>query len=65
MIHAKKTGKLWNPANWASWKPFGLGEQYPNNNWEVFRGIWENRDRLRGDKNGGRNCGKWAVCPDP
>jgi len=42
----KKPGKLWNPANWASWKPFGLGEQYPNNYWEVFRAIWENRDRL-------------------
>ena len=38
--------KLWNPAIWASWKPFGIGEQYPNNFWEVFRAIWENRDQL-------------------
>lgn len=41
-----KPRKIWNPAIWASWKPFGLGEQYPNNYWEVFRAIWENRDRL-------------------
>ncbi len=42
----RKPKKLWNPSIWASWKPFGLGEQYPNNFWEVFRAIWENRDQL-------------------
>ncbi|WP_017325577.1 FdhF/YdeP family oxidoreductase [Synechococcus sp. PCC 7336] len=41
----KKPNKLWNPKFWASWKPFGLGEQYPNNYWEVFRAAWVNRDR--------------------
>lgn len=38
--------KRWDPSIWASWKPFGLGEQYPNNYWEVFRAAWENRDQL-------------------
>jgi len=36
----------WVPELWASPKPFGLGEQHPNNFWEVFRAIWENRDNL-------------------
>jgi hypothetical protein len=31
----RKPQKAWNPANWASWKPFGIGEQYPNNYWEA------------------------------
>ncbi len=33
------------PSNWASWKPFGIGEPHPNNFAEVTRAIWENRDR--------------------
>ena len=41
----KQPNKLWNPKHWASWKPFGVGEQYPNNYWEVFRAAWVNRDR--------------------
>jgi molybdopterin-dependent oxidoreductase alpha subunit len=36
----------WVPKLWASPKPFGIGEQHPNNFWEVFRAIWENRDNL-------------------
>ena len=36
----------WIPELWASRKPFGLGEQHPNNFWEVFRAIWENQDNL-------------------
>ncbi|MGA8658141.1 MAG: FdhF/YdeP family oxidoreductase [Chthoniobacterales bacterium] len=36
----------WTPELWASLKPFGIGEQHPNNFWEVFRAIWENRDKL-------------------
>ncbi len=32
------------PSNWASWKPFGIGESKPNNFGEVFRAIGENRD---------------------
>ena len=32
------------PSVWASWKPFGIGEQRPNNFGEVFRAIRENRD---------------------
>lgn len=42
----KKPNKSWTPKNWASWKPFGIGEQYPNNYWEVFRAIWMSRDNL-------------------
>ncbi|MDX2215159.1 MAG: FdhF/YdeP family oxidoreductase [Oculatellaceae cyanobacterium bins.114] len=41
-----KPTKRWTPHLWASWKPFGIGEQYPNNYWEVFRAIWQNRDQL-------------------
>ncbi len=36
----------WTPSNWASLKPFGIGEQRPNNFAEVFRAIWKNRDNL-------------------
>jgi molybdopterin-dependent oxidoreductase alpha subunit len=40
----RKPQKLWNPSNWASWKPFGIGEQYPNNYWEVIRAALVNLD---------------------
>jgi molybdopterin-dependent oxidoreductase alpha subunit len=33
--------------HWASLKPFGIGEQRPNNFLEVFRAAWENRRRPR------------------
>src|ERR687891_2279896 len=33
------------PSLWASPKPFGLGEQRPNNYREVLRAAWENRDQ--------------------
>jgi len=33
------------PSLWASLKPFGIGEQRPNNYREVLRAGWENRDR--------------------
>ncbi len=32
------------PSNWASLKPFGIGEQHASNYDEVFRAAWENRD---------------------
>ncbi|MBP5972924.1 FdhF/YdeP family oxidoreductase [Brasilonema sp. CT11] len=41
-----KPKKHWTPSHWASWKPFGIGEQYPNNYWEVFRAIWLSRYKL-------------------
>ena len=31
------------PSLWASWVPFGLNAQHPNNFGEVFRAAWENR----------------------
>jgi molybdopterin-dependent oxidoreductase alpha subunit len=34
-----------NPSLWASWKPFGIGEQHPNNFGEVAKALWENRDQ--------------------
>ena len=34
------------PELWASLKPFGFGEQHANNFLEVFRAVWENRDKL-------------------
>lgn len=41
-----KPKKRWTPSHWASWKFFGIGEQYPNNYWEVIRAIWLSRDHL-------------------
>ncbi|MCL2928303.1 MAG: FdhF/YdeP family oxidoreductase [Trichodesmium sp. MAG_R01] len=41
-----KPNKIWNPKIWASWKPFGIGEQYPNNYWELIRAGIENLDQL-------------------
>jgi molybdopterin-dependent oxidoreductase alpha subunit len=46
VIMLPKPKRYWTPQHWASWKPFGLGEQYPNNYWEVFRAIWRSRDKL-------------------
>jgi molybdopterin-dependent oxidoreductase alpha subunit len=40
----RKPTKRPTPSNWASRKPFGIGEQRPNNYLEVFRAGWENRD---------------------
>ncbi len=42
----RKPQKLWNSSIWASWKPFGIGEQYPNNYWEVIRAALVNMDEL-------------------
>src|SRR5512142_21308 len=41
-----KVSKRWRPSLWASWKPFGIGEQRPNGFGEVFRAMAENRDAL-------------------
>jgi molybdopterin-dependent oxidoreductase alpha subunit len=43
----RRPKRRWTPSNWASWKPFGLGEQRPNNFAEVFRAGLENRDQAR------------------
>ena len=43
----RKPKRRWTPSNWASRKPFGIGEQRPNNFGEVFRAIGENRDNAR------------------
>ena len=40
----RKPRKRPTPSNWASLKPFGIGEQRPNNYGEVFRAIAENSD---------------------
>lgn len=41
----KRAKKRWDPRHWASLKPFGVGEQHPNNFKEIGRAIWENRDQ--------------------
>ncbi len=41
----RKPKKRPTPSNWASLKPFGIGEQRPNNFAEVFRAGWENRNQ--------------------
>jgi molybdopterin-dependent oxidoreductase alpha subunit len=43
----RKPRRRWTPRNWASRKPFGIGEQRPNNYLEVFRAAWESRTRPR------------------
>ena len=37
----------WRPSLWASWRPFGLGLQRPNNYQEVWRAFRENKGRRR------------------
>jgi hypothetical protein len=39
--------KRWQPSLWASRKPFGIGEQRPNNYLEIWNAIRENRRNLR------------------
>ena len=39
--------RRWQPSLWASRKPFGLGEQRPNNYLEIWNAIRENRGDLR------------------
>jgi molybdopterin-dependent oxidoreductase alpha subunit len=36
----------WDPSLWASKKPFGIGEQRPNNYAEIWHALKENRDEL-------------------
>jgi molybdopterin-dependent oxidoreductase alpha subunit len=36
----------WDPALWVSRKPFGIGEQRPNNFLEILKAVEENRDEL-------------------
>jgi molybdopterin-dependent oxidoreductase alpha subunit len=43
---ATRYRKGWTPRNWASLKPFGVGEQHPNNYLEIWKAIVENRDQL-------------------
>ena len=37
----------WDPTLWASKKPFGIGEDRPNNYAEIWSALKENRDELR------------------
>ncbi|HLI41958.1 MAG TPA: FdhF/YdeP family oxidoreductase [Streptosporangiaceae bacterium] len=39
--------KLLNPSLWVSAKPFGIGEQRPNNYRDIWNAAWDNRDQLR------------------
>ncbi|MCC5877838.1 MAG: FdhF/YdeP family oxidoreductase [Candidatus Sumerlaeia bacterium] len=41
-----KVRKMWTPSNWASYAPFGIGHQRPNNYWELIRAGIENRDEM-------------------
>ena len=38
--------RRFDPSLWASRKPFGLGEQRPNNYLEIWKALWQNRDNL-------------------
>jgi molybdopterin-dependent oxidoreductase alpha subunit len=44
---SRRASKTWTPRLWVSAKPFGIGEQRPNNYLEVWRAVWENRDEWR------------------
>lgn len=44
---SRRPHKLVDPKNWASRKPFGLGEQKPNNYLELWKAFKENRGRRR------------------
>jgi molybdopterin-dependent oxidoreductase alpha subunit len=39
--------RRWTPSLWASRKPFGVGEQRPNNYLEIWKALRENRGSLR------------------
>jgi molybdopterin-dependent oxidoreductase alpha subunit len=41
-----KVRRGWKPSLWASWKPFGIGEQRPNAYGEIWRALRENRGQL-------------------
>ncbi len=43
--HLDRVPRRWKPSLWASKKPFGIGEQHPNNFAEITRAIRENRDQ--------------------
>jgi molybdopterin-dependent oxidoreductase alpha subunit len=45
--HLNRAERGWDPRLWASKKPFGIGEQHPNNFTEISRALWENRDEAR------------------
>jgi molybdopterin-dependent oxidoreductase alpha subunit len=38
--------RRFDPSLWASKKPFGIGEQRPNNYLEIWKAFWQNRDNL-------------------
>src|ERR1700720_302204 len=38
--------KAWDPSLWVSLKPFGIGEQHPNNYLEIWKALWENKEQL-------------------
>ena len=42
--HMARVKKGWDRSLWASKKPFGIGEQHPNNFAEITRAIRENKD---------------------
>ncbi|MGA8182793.1 MAG: FdhF/YdeP family oxidoreductase [Terriglobia bacterium] len=39
--------KGWNPKEWVSLVPYGVGQQHPNAYKDILETIWENRDNLR------------------
>lgn len=42
-----KSLKGWNPKEWVSLVPYGLGQQHPNGYKDILEALWENRDNLR------------------
>lgn len=42
----KPVHRGWDPRHWVSLSPFGIGHLKPNNFYEVFRAVSENRDQL-------------------
>ncbi|MFO0750458.1 MAG: FdhF/YdeP family oxidoreductase [Myxococcota bacterium] len=43
----RKPKRLWRPSLWASWRPFGLGLEHPNNFAELFRAWRQSKGRRK------------------
>ncbi len=42
-VALRKPKRFWRPSLWASWRPFGLGLEHPNNFAELWRAFRENK----------------------
>ena len=55
----RKIKKTPTPSNWASLKPFGMGEQHPNHYDDSAKAIFDSRDQLQ--YGGPHRCADWRF----